>query len=135
MNLNNFTILPCCVSLLRKKGRGETTLNFPFLFVFLSLSWLWKFLVETIFAGKSAHGALCLHAVEKEVVCCSSSSCFSNIPFIIMTKKDNAQRRKSAISWKKAQEIVIMHSITRFQKQCVANSFCDLSCELFFVCC
>lgn len=72
--------------------RGETALNFPFLFVFLSLSWLWKFLVETIFSGKNAPSALCLRAMEEEVLYCSSNSCFSNIPFIFTTNKKTTHR-------------------------------------------
>lgn len=82
--LNNFTISLCCISLLRQKRRNYSEFSF---FLFLSFSWHWKFLAEIIFSGKNVPRALCVHVVEKGLVCCNSSSCFSNTPLIFTANK------------------------------------------------
>lgn len=124
----------CCWE--RRKGK-ETTLNFLYLFFFSKLILALKSPYGNHFFRKES--AQCLVSVQwrKVVVCCSNNSYFSKIPLIFTAnrKKNNLQRRKNAISWKKTWGVVIMQSVTRFKKQHITSRFCDLPCELFFVCC
>lgn len=93
----NFTLIlnfTCCMSLLGEKERKRSTSELPFLICFSKL----------ILALKSPYGnhffrkewAQCIVSVpwKKEVLCCSSNSYLSKIPFIFATNKQTKKKKE-----------------------------------------